>query len=196
MHARDADPKRHGVVCARATYILLAFAVGPLACCSSHEEAAAPAATTSFALLPGEDMLSAQLRIVDGCMEETNEPYHDVTAVENSVERPNVRAYDTANPGTEERYEECLARWDELAQVPEPTDEDFRAGYAGTVAFVACLADRGYDLGTVVSEEEYVASRGQAGPSSQWSDVANDGTPAFSDDFMECAAEQRPVQAG
>jgi hypothetical protein len=185
----DGEPQRHGRLRLTRGGLFVWASLCLLACSSSTGDETAPASTTSFVLLPGEDLFDAQDRIVDGCMDETNEPFVLGDEEVNGVTRTSVRAYDTNNPGTEERYESCRARWDELAQIPAPSDADLRVGYVGTVAFVRCLADRGYELGTVISEEEYVASGGQTDPSSNWAATADGETPGFSDDYDDCAAE-------
>jgi hypothetical protein len=112
-------------------------------------------------VLPGETPFAAQVRITDACMAEGGIPSTGQISVSenNGSQIPTVAYKDS--PEANARQEICHKRIETLGIVKPPTAEQFAVFYPHLVELVDCLRANGFDMGTIISLDEYVSSDGK-----------------------------------
>jgi len=72
------------------------------------------------------------------------------------------RVYDV-DPVVQARHRDCLALAAQGAGIRKLSPEELKGNWTFQTAVWACLAGRGYEVGTLVSLEEFVAAGGWGG---------------------------------
>jgi hypothetical protein len=151
--------------------------------------------TATSGTLPGEPLNVAIDRILDACMDALGVTDFAVGEVEeNGVKRPS-RTYRDTGPESIARYEQC--RQEALAAVPIPTQskDELRETHARLLKIVDCVRNAGFDVGTMISADEYVEKGGAPDDSltSRWKNLADDA--AFVENFGRCSQLYPPPPA-
>jgi hypothetical protein len=140
----------------------------------------------SSAALPGEPAWKTSERLLFACMDgfgDTN--WEEIEVVADGVPSKS-RAYRDNNPDTNKHYDECQKK--ALAAVPiaPQSKDDLRATHGRLTKIVDCVRDAGFDLGTMVSVDEFVANGGvpEGALTSRWSQFAEQ--PEFLENFNRC----------
>ena len=111
-------------------------------------------------ILPGETPREAEERIMRACMIEGGfTSMGEVVASENGGAPLAVATYKDT-PGRRAREDTCHQRIEALGIIKPPTPEQFAAFYPHVVTLVDCLSANGFDMGTIISLDEYVSSGG------------------------------------
>jgi hypothetical protein len=111
-------------------------------------------------ILPGESPREAEERITRACMIEGGfTPVEIGGASFDGGPLIPVAGY-AESPDPSARREVCHQRIVALGIIDPPTPDQLRAFYPHVVSFVDCLRANGFAIGTVLSEDEYVAGRG------------------------------------
>jgi hypothetical protein len=124
----------------------------------SDKAAAAVRLADAQVVLPGETPFAAQIRITDACMAEGGiQASGKVFVSENSGPLiPSVAYKDS--PEMRARQDICSERFLALGIFQGPTIEQLTAFYPHVIALVGCLSAKGFDMGTIISLDEYVSS--------------------------------------
>jgi hypothetical protein len=107
-------------------------------------------------------------------------------------ERIDSMAYDLRQPLAQQHRDTCDAKAVAEVPIPELTTDDRRATYAKYVTAVDCMKGKGYDVGTMVPEDTFVA-KGDAfdgNLTSRWPELATDNE--FNLDFIRCTGVALP----
>ena len=130
------------------------------ACSSSTSpmESTLPAQGSGDYLLRGESINDALQRLTDSCMEPFGFRYTITYPVGDDGPFP-FRVYDV-DPVVQARHRDCLALAAQGAGIRKLSPEELKGNWTFQTAVWACLAGRGYEVGTLVSLEEFVAAGG------------------------------------
>lgn len=175
-----------------------------LAGCSARSEGgpagasssvSSPASGGTSAALPGETVGEAIQRISYACMDGLGDTNFVVVDVLIDAKQSKGRAYNLEIPDTKAHFDECQKK--ALAAVPivAQSKDDLRATHGRLTKIVDCVRDAGFDLGTMVSVDEFVANGGvpDGALTSRWSQFAEQ--PEFLDNFYRCGQLYPPPPA-
>jgi len=166
----------------RAAWILAFFLACSLVACADESSGARRDQPENLQL-PGESPGEAFRRIYDRCMDGYDIPFTTLEA-EGKEGTFMARGYDTTSNGYVSAHLACLPI--ASAVVPTPSRAELLDSYQLELEFLACLDSAGFETGTPVSEDEWIASGGLADPSSNWSVLANSNDPAFNTAYTAC----------
>lgn len=167
----------------RGLFASLVLGGAAVASCSSGSDSATTT-TLASALLPGESRAAAYNRFLDECMEKYGYPY---TPTNSQVDGETVvfRVYD-ADPVVQGRQDECIKQATQLVGGRKLTAEQLEENWRFQVGVEQCLIDKGYDMGVLVSLEEFVASGGAVDVASKISEFGGLDQPNADADRTEC----------
>ena len=112
-------------------------------------------------ILPGETPREAEERITRACMIEGGfTPIDGGFASIDDGPLYAAAAY-KESPESSARQELCHQRIEALGIIPVPSPEQWTAFYPHVVALIDCLKANGFDVGPILSLDDYVASAGK-----------------------------------
>jgi N6-adenosine-specific RNA methylase IME4 len=119
----------------------------------------------------------------------------DVIDVIVDGEQSQSRAYRDNNPDTNKHYDECQRKASAAVPIAPQSNDDLRATHSRLTKIVECVRDAGFDLGTMMSVDEFVANGGapEGALTSRWSQFAEQ--PEFLDNFHRCGLSYPPPPA-
>lgn len=138
-------------------------------------------------ILPGESVDDAYERLLNSCMEQYGFSYTFSNIIVDNVPRT-YRVYD-GDPDVQARHQECMALAAQGAGGRKLSPEELKGNWEFQTALWTCLAGRGYDVGTLVSLEEFVAAGGAVDAASKASDFGGLDQPNADADMQACVAE-------
>ncbi len=94
-----------------------------------------------------------------------------------------------ADPAIQARQSECMAQAAQGAGIRKLSSSELEANWRFQTALWACLAGKGYDVGTPVSLEEFVAAGGTVDAVSKQSDFGGSDQPQAAADMDACVAK-------
>lgn len=94
-----------------------------------------------------------------------------------------------ADPVVQARVRECLAEAAQGAGIRKLSSSELEANWKFQSALWACLASKGYDVGTPVSLEAFVAAGGVVDAVSRQADFGGADQPHADADMQACVAE-------
>jgi len=150
-------------------------------------ESTLPAQGSGDYLLRGESINDALQRLTDSCMEPFGFRYTITYPVGDDGPFP-FRVYDV-DPVVQARHRDCLALAAQGAGIRKLSPEELKGNWTFQTAVWACLAGRGYEVGTLVSLEEFVAAGGAVDAASKASDFGGLNQPNADADMQACVAE-------
>ncbi len=146
------------------------------------------AARPTVGTLPGEAVGSASDRIIEACMAEFG--------IAPQIDAQGDVVYDmnpatTPTRGYEDIMDACTDQVNGagLDNFPPLSEEQLRERYPLLVEWHDCIVDLGYDIGPIVSLEEWLASSGQENPVPGYFD-GTDRLSADESDAIEAACPQ------
>ena len=154
-------------------------------CSSTGTRNASSTSTTTAGLLPGETVNDGLQRLTDACMDAWHEPFTMTGGITDGKPEEN-RVY-SANPVSQQRQRDCVAKSLDKIGVTPLTTSRLEQNYRYQIALVACLQQHGYDMGTPVSKEAFIAARGVIDPSSKFSDFGSADQTRAAQDYTSCA---------
>jgi hypothetical protein len=174
----------------RSTLVCTAFLM--LGACSSPSspssaESTLPAQGSGGSVLPGESINDAYQRLITACMDPYGFPYTVTNIIADNVPQT-FRVYE-GDPVVQARVRECMARAAQGAGIRKLSASELEANWKFQSALWACLAGKGYDVGTPVSLEAYIAAGGVIDAASKASDFGGSDQPGADADMQACVAE-------
>jgi hypothetical protein len=161
------------------------------ACSSSSSTSSAkstlPTKGSGGSLLPGESINDAYQRLINSCMDRYDFPYTITYPVGDNGPFP-FRVYG-ADPAIQARQRACMAQAAQGAGIRKLTPSELEENWKFETALWACLAGKGYDVGTPVSLEEFVAAGGAVDPVSKASEFGGSDQPHADADMQACVAK-------
>jgi hypothetical protein len=154
-------------------------------CSSTGTRNASSTSTTTAGLLPGETVNDGLQRLTDACMDARHEPFTMTGGITDGKPEEN-RVY-SANPVSQQRQRDCVAKSLDKIGVTPLTTSQLEQNYRYQIALVACLQQRGYDMGTPVSKEAFIAARGVIDASSKFSEFGSADQTRAAQDYTSCA---------
>jgi hypothetical protein len=113
-------------------------------------------------VLPGETPREAEERVTRACMVEGGfTPIDDTGFGSIDGGPPFAMAAYKVSPEATARQDVCHQRIEALGIIKQPTPAQWTAFYPHLVALVDCLTAQGFDMGTIISLDEYVSSGGK-----------------------------------
>ena len=99
-----------------------------------------------------------------------------------------ARAYDRTNAATSKHYDDCQTLAEAAVPIAPLTKDDLRAQHARLAKVLECVRSAGYDLGLMISVDDFVAKGGAPdGLTSRWSTLEQD--PGFLKHFSDCSKD-------
>jgi len=141
-------------------------------------------ASGTGALLPGETVTDGLERLADACMDAWHETFTMTSGITNG--KPDQNRVYSPNPVSQQRQRDCTAKAMSVVGITPLTSAQLHQNYSHQYRLVRCLLDLGYDMGTPVSEDAYVAAAGVIDPSSKFSDFGTMDQPHAADDYSHC----------
>jgi hypothetical protein len=139
------------------------------------------------AILPGETPREAEERITRACMVEGGlEPIDGGFASVDDGPLFAAAAYKDS-PEATARQEVCHKRIEDLGIIAAPSPAQWAGFYPHVVALVDCLRANGFDMGTIISLDEYVSSGGKTPVSPRLDELASADTT--DPKYWECEKE-------
>jgi len=187
MKAYQRTPTAHSIRSHWTALLGAASITGMLitGCSTTGTHNAEPTSTTNAGLLPGETVNDGLRRLTDACMDAWHEPFTMTGGITDGKPEEN-RVY-SANPVSQQRQRDCVAKsLDKIGFTPLTTSQ-LEQNYRYQIALVDCLQQRGYDMGTPVSKEAFIAARGVIDPSSKFSEFGSADQTRAAQDYTSCA---------
>jgi hypothetical protein len=153
----------------------------------SSAESTLPAQGSGGSLLPGESINDAYQRLITACMDPYGFPYTVTNIIADNV--PGTFRVYAADPVVQARVRECMAQAAQGAGIRKLSASELEANWKFQTALWACLAAKGYDVGTPVSLEEYIAAGGAVDAVSKQSDFGGSDQPQAAADMDACVAK-------
>jgi hypothetical protein len=147
----------------------------------------AAATSSNEALLPGESLADGFRRLLNACMEPYGYSYTVTYPVGADGPFP-FRVYE-ADPVVQQRQEACSAAASDDVGVQKLSAAQLEASWKYQTSLVTCLANKGYELGTPVSLEQFVAAGGVVDPASEFGEFGGIEQPNAAADYEACVAE-------
>jgi hypothetical protein len=128
-------------------------------------------------VLSGETPREAEERVTRACMVEGGfTPIDDTGFGSIDGGPPFAMAAYKVSPEATARQDVCHKRIETLGIIAAPTPEQWTAFYPHVVALVDCLSAQGFDMGTIISLDEYVSSGGKTPVSPRLDELASADT--------------------
>ena len=122
---------------------------------------AGPASTgQSPSTLPGEPLDVAFRRLLYACMDAFGETNFQVVMNEGNGVRYEGRSYSIESQQSQAHHAECVDRARRAVPPPTLTREQLGAAYGQMAKVMDCIRKAGFDIGTTVSLEEFIAKAG------------------------------------
>ena len=139
-------------------------------------------------VLPGESPFAAQVRITEACMLEGGIPSAGKISVSENNGPLIASVAFKDSPEMRVRQGICEERFLALGIDKPPTAEQWTAFYPHVVALVDCLSARGFDMGPIISLDEYVSGGGKTPVSPKL--VALESADETDPKYRECAQKE------
>jgi len=153
----------------------------------SSAESTLPAQAAGGALLPGESINDALERLTNACMDVLGYPYTITYPVGDNGPFA-FRVY-SADPVVQARHRECLDRAALGAGIRKLSALELEENWRFQTAVWTCIAGKGYDVGTPVSLEEFIAAGGVVDVVSKVNNFGGLDQPNAGADMQACEAE-------
>ena len=137
--------------------------------------------------MPGESINDALQRLTNACMDVLGYPYTITYPVGDNGPFA-FRVY-AADPVVQARHSECLDRAALGAGIRKLSALELEENWRFQTAVWACIAGRGYDVGTPVSLEEFVAAGGVVDVVSKVNNFGGLDQPNAGADMQACEVE-------
>ena len=110
--------------------------------------------------LPGETVNDFYQRLTNECMAPYGYPYTMSSSFLADGSPSGFRLYGS-DPVIQKRLDACIAESQQGIGVRKLSPVELEENWAFQTTVMQCLIDKGYDMGTLVSSEEFVAAGGQ-----------------------------------
>ena len=137
--------------------------------------------------MPGESINDALQRLTNACMDVLGYPYTITYPVGDNGPFA-FRVY-SADPVVQERHRECLERAAQGAGIRKLSALELEENWRFQTAVWACIAGKGYDVGTPVSLEEFIAAGGVVDVVSKVNNFGGVDQPNAGADMQACEVE-------
>lgn len=137
--------------------------------------------------MPGESTNDFYQRLINDCMAPYGYPYTMANGFVEGGRPSNFRVYGP-DPLIQKQQVACIAQASQGIGAQKLTPTQLEGNWAFQTAVMQCLIDKGYDIGTLVSLEEFVAAGGAVDVASKLSEFGGLDQPDSAADMDACDA--------
>ena len=147
----------------------------------------APASVGAGGRLPGESTNDFYQRLINDCMAPYGYPYTMANGFVDGGKPSNFRVYDV-DPVIQKQQAVCITQASQGIGAQKLTPTQLKANWTFQTEVMRCLIDKGYDIGTLVSLEEFVAAGGAVDVATKLSEFGGLEQPDSAADMDACVA--------